>query len=85
VVARGKKVAILQSSESGVTGCLAIVTGQPVPGSLIDIVVEQNAHLRTRDCSGGMVAISEGSAQPGVREVARGFGGGLRCVAARTR
>jgi len=45
----GKKVAILQSSESGVTGCLAIVAGQRVPESLIDILVDQNAHLRTSE------------------------------------
>src|SRR5216684_7768176 len=28
------------------TGCLAIVTGQRVPESLIDALVDQNAHLR---------------------------------------
>ena len=30
-----------------VTGCLAIVTGQRVPESLIDTLVDQNAHLGT--------------------------------------
>lgn len=44
-----KKVAIFQSCESNVTDCLAIVTGQSVPESLVDTLVDQNAHLRTRE------------------------------------
>ena len=43
----GKKVAILQSGQPGVTGRLAIVARQKVPESLIDTFVDQNAHLRT--------------------------------------
>jgi hypothetical protein len=39
-----KKLAIFQSGQSGVTGCLAIVTRQGVPESLIDTLVDQNAH-----------------------------------------
>ena len=42
-----KKVAILQSGESGIAGCLAIVAGQGVPESLINTLVDQNAHLGT--------------------------------------
>src|SRR6266481_5316480 len=42
----GKEIAVLQSGKSGKTGCLAIVTGQRVPESLIDALVDQNAHLR---------------------------------------
>jgi len=45
----GKKVAILQSCESSVTGRLAMVTGQGVAESLIDTLVDQNAHLGTRE------------------------------------
>jgi len=37
----GKKVAVLQSRESGVTGRLAMVTGQGVAESLIDTLVDQ--------------------------------------------
>jgi hypothetical protein len=44
---RYKKLAIFQSSQSSVTGCLAIVLGQRVPESLIDTFVDQNAHLWT--------------------------------------
>jgi hypothetical protein len=40
-----KKLAIFQSDQSGVTGCLAIVTRQGVPESLIDTLVDQDAHL----------------------------------------
>jgi hypothetical protein len=43
-----KEVAILQSSESGATGRLAIVTGQLIPESLVDALLNQNAHLGTR-------------------------------------
>jgi hypothetical protein len=39
---RCKKVAIFQSSQSGITGCLAIVLGQRVPESLIDTFVDHN-------------------------------------------
>lgn len=42
-----KKLTIHQSSQSSVAGCLAIVTGQRVPESLIDTFVDQNAHLGT--------------------------------------
>src|SRR5216683_740348 len=45
----GKKVAILQSCQSSITGCLAIVAGQRVPKSLIDTLVDQNAHLGARE------------------------------------
>src|SRR5260370_67217 len=45
----GKKVAVLQSRESSVTGRLAMVTGQRVAESLIDTLVDQNAHLGTRE------------------------------------
>jgi hypothetical protein len=44
---RCKKLAIFQSSQSSVTGCLAIVIRQRVPESLIDTFVDQNAHLWT--------------------------------------
>lgn len=40
-----EKIAIFQSGESGVTGCLAIVTGQIVSESLVDTFIDQNAHL----------------------------------------
>ncbi len=43
----GKKVTILESGQSSVTGCLAIMTGQRVPESLIDTLVDQDAHLGT--------------------------------------
>jgi hypothetical protein len=39
-----KKLAILQSTQSGVTHCLAIVATQRVPESLIDAFIDQNAH-----------------------------------------
>ena len=45
----GKEVAVLQPGEPGETGCLAIVTGQRVPESLVDTLVYKNAHLRTRE------------------------------------
>jgi hypothetical protein len=41
----GKKVAILWSSKSRVAGGLAIVSGERVAESLIDTLVDQNAHL----------------------------------------
>ncbi len=44
---RCNKVAIFQSGQSSVTGCLAIVLRQRVPESLIDTFVDQNAHLWT--------------------------------------
>jgi hypothetical protein len=44
---RRKKIAIFQSSQSSVTGCLAIVLGQTVPETLIDAFVDQNAHYGT--------------------------------------
>ena len=43
-----KKLAIPRSSQSGVTGCLAIMTGQGVPESLIDTLVDQNARSQGR-------------------------------------
>jgi len=42
-----QKLAILESSKSGVTSCLAIVTGQRIPESLVNALVDQNAHLGT--------------------------------------
>jgi len=44
---RYKKLTIIQSSQSSITGSLAIVTGQRVAESLIDTFVDQNAHLGT--------------------------------------
>jgi hypothetical protein len=41
----GKKVAVLSSGESGVAGGLAIVSGKGVAETLIDALVDQNAHL----------------------------------------
>jgi len=46
-LARNKKLIIRQTSQSSVAGRLAIVTGQRVPESLIDTLVDQNAHLVT--------------------------------------
>jgi hypothetical protein len=46
---RCNKVAIFQSGQSSVTGCLAIALRQRVPESLIDTFVDQNAHLWTRE------------------------------------
>jgi hypothetical protein len=40
-----KKIAIFQSCESGVTGGLAIVTGQIVSEPFVDTFIDQNAHL----------------------------------------
>jgi len=44
-----EKLAVAQSSESCVPGCLAIVTGQRAAESLIDTFVDQNAHLGARE------------------------------------
>ena len=44
-----KKLPILQSSQSSITGCLTIVTGQAVPEPHIDSFVDQDAHLGTRE------------------------------------
>jgi hypothetical protein len=42
-----EQLAILESGQSGVTGCLAIVIGQEIPESLVDTFIDQNAHLGT--------------------------------------
>jgi hypothetical protein len=44
-----EKFSILQASQSSITSCLAIVRRQGVPESLIDVFVEEDAHLRTRE------------------------------------
>jgi hypothetical protein len=46
---RLKKLAILPSSQSCVTDCLAIMAAQRVPESLVDTFIDQNAHLGTRE------------------------------------
>ena len=42
-----EKLAILKSSESGVSSCLALLTRQGIAESLIDALIDQNAHLGT--------------------------------------
>jgi hypothetical protein len=46
---RLEKVAIPKSCQSGVAGCLAIVTGQRIAESLVDAFVDQDAHLGARE------------------------------------
>jgi hypothetical protein len=54
-----KKVAVLETGESGVTGGLAVVARQPVPESLIDALVDQNAHLFKAGRAKGVLLLRE--------------------------
>lgn len=44
---RCQQVTVFQSGQSSIAGCLAIMTGEGVPESLIDAFIDQDSHLRT--------------------------------------